>query len=821
MRARLLCLVLLLGCSSKPSNSVTLKSDAATVDLTLEPFGFTVKNAGGAALLTTLDGDDAYGSFAETVDTPTYITQIVPGWDGYQPKENGWSHGTNAKVLESTATSAKISLALAGGTLTSTFTVDGTRVHVSNQFELPAGTHYNKSSLGFSLPADEHFFGLGERYAEIDHRGFSIYSWSEEGALGGGEDAGPTPTNPYPNGPSMTYFPVPFFYSSKGYAVHLETTFRTETHFGSEKPDAWRIAANTNSFDFTVYVNADPKASLSQFTEDTGRPRVPAKWVWGPRRRVDNGETVPQLDGGLVWQLMRELKMPITTIDDTTHFLPASRQVGREAQLKVWVDTLHDAGYKVTAYNNPFVAENDPGGAADYAFGKDAGYFVTDPDGGPSLAFLISGAPLYVAMVDFTNPDATKWYESLLQRTVDLGYDGWMHDFGEYVPRNGRFANGKRGDEMHNLYPVLSATSAKNVLEKAHPDDNLFYVRGGYTGTQAVASTIWGGDPEATFDDTQGLPAMLRGGLNLGLVGVPYWGSDTSGFKCITDAPNDKEVFIRWTEMSAVSPIMEEENACSNPLMQKTKWKLFNDQETIDVYRAQASLHTRLQPYFQALAAESHLTGLPLMRHPFLTHPSEPEALKVQDTYFLGPAIYAAPVVHRGVTTRDAWLPPGARYIDLDDGTVYPGGAHAMIPAPLDKLPLLLVEGQMLPLLDQDVQTLGVATDGTVTADARADVLDVKIALAPGDHANLQLVEGAQLFAERTTQQLGNPGNLTGLADPSTLPSCNKCFYRDGLGTTFRVRMNGSPGNVDLKFNDLHVSSTSNRLIRWEIYELP
>jgi hypothetical protein len=97
----------------------------------------------------------------------------------------------------------------------------------------------------------------------------------------------------------------------------------------------------------------------------------------------------------------------------------------------------------------------------------------------------------------------------------------------------------------------------------------------------------------------------------------------------------------------------------------------------------------------------------------------------------------------------------------------------------------------------------------------------VKVALAPGDHANLQLVEGAQLFAERTTQPLGNPGNLTGLADPSSLPSCTKCFYRDGLGTTFRVRMNGTPGNNEVKFNDLHVSSTSNRLIRWEIYELP
>ncbi len=820
MRAFWLLAVALLGCGTKPVNTLTLKSTGASVELTLSPFSFTVKDPGGAALLTSLTGSDAYGSFAETLDAPSYVDQIVPGWDGYQPHEGAWVHGGKPTVLESSATSARLQFPLAGGTLTATFTVDGTRVHVSHQFTPDGSARYNKSTLGFALPSDEHFFGLGERYATVDHRGWSLYSWSEEGALGGGEDVPPSPTNPYPNGPSMTYFPVPFFLSNKGYAVHLETTFRTETHLGSERMDAWRIAANTTSLDFTAYVNADPKASLDQFTADTGRPQVPAPWVYGPRRRISIGDSV---DGGPEWQVMRQLKMPITTIDDSMHFLPANSELGREQQIRDWTGQLHTAGFKVCAYNNPFVAESDPGGAADYAVGKDAGYFVLDPDGGPSLVFLISGAPLYVAMVDFTNPAATQWYESLLWRTVDAGYDGWMHDFGEYVPRNGRFSNGKRGDELHNLYPVLSAKAAHDVLAAAHPNDYLFYVRGGYTGTAATVPAVWGGDPEATFDQTQGMPAMLRGGLNLGMVGVPVWGSDMTGFKCITNAPRDKEVFIRWLELGAVSPIMEEENACSNPLEQRTTWKLWNDQETIDAWTAMASLHTRLQPYFQTLALEANRSGLPMMRHPFLTHPHEPQAWAVEDTFFLGPALYAAPVVHRGITTRAAWLPPGAKYLDLADGTVYPGGATAMIPAPLDKLPLLLVNGQLLPLLDADVQTLGAATDGTVTAADRAGVLDVKVALAPGDHASLTLADGAQLFAERLAQPGGNPQQLTALADPSTLGSCQRCSFKDTLGSTPRVRLNGNPGDDDLTLDDLHVkvSGGASRLVRWEAFALP
>src|SRR5579883_3268375 len=115
---------------------------------------------------------------------------------------------------------------------------------------------------------------------------------------------------------------------------------------------------------------------------------------------------------------MRQQHIPLTGIDDSTHFLPASSQVGREAQLSAWTSQLHDAGIKVFAYNNPYVSATLTGGAADYAYGVDAGYFILSPDGGPSLAFLSSGGTQDVASVDFTNPAAFAWYQTLLQRAV-------------------------------------------------------------------------------------------------------------------------------------------------------------------------------------------------------------------------------------------------------------------------------------------------------------------------------------------------------------------------------------------------------------------
>src|SRR5262249_35210206 len=159
------------------------------------------------------------------------------------------------------------------------------------------------------------------------------------------------------------------------------------------------------------------------------------------------------------------------------------------------------------------------------------GFFALADDGSVAQTEFISGEFQTLAELDLTKPEAVAWFQDLLRRTLALGYDGWMHDFGEYTRRTWKFADGRRGDEVHNIFPVLSAKAAYDLLSKERPNDFLFFVRSGYTGTQQYVPAVWSGDPEATFDETQGLPAMLRGGINLGMVGVPLWTSDVTGFK--------------------------------------------------------------------------------------------------------------------------------------------------------------------------------------------------------------------------------------------------------------------------------------------------
>lgn len=817
--------VVLAGCSEK---QVVLRSAGAEVRVELEPFRLVVMDGSGRVALETLAaGEGAYGGPALTVDRYEEVPQLLPGWDGYQAHEEVWRHATHAQVMSSHGADATLALSGPNVDFMLKVAVEGSRVSVRLEKVGARAAEAEKSAISFRLPMDEHFFGLGERFASVDHRGLSLYAWAEEGGLGLGETAPRSAGNPAPNGPSMTYFPVPFFLSSRGYGLWAATEARSELHLGSEQPDAWRLAVNASGLALVIYLHDDPKMTLNDFTRDTGRPLLPALWVFGPRRRVSLGQTV----GGVEeWRLLRERHVPTTVLDDSVHLLPQRSELGHEAELRRWTTQMHAEGFKVTAYNNPYISESLRTGRADYEEGSARGFFAREPSGQPALTVLISGELQNVASVDFTNAAAVAWYQGLLRRTLDLGYDGWMHDFGEYVGRRWLFSDRRRGDVVHSVYPVLSAKAAHDLLTSTRGDDFLIYVRAGYVGTQQYTPEVWGGDPEASFDETQGLPAALRGGLNLALSGVPYWGSDISGFKCITDAPRDKEVYLRWAEVGAVSPSMHDENACSNPLGHREKWTLFSDDETTAVYAKMARLHTRLALYLRTLAVEAHETGLPLMRHPFLVAPKSPAAWAVEDAFFLGPALYAAPVVRRDQRVREVFLPPGG-YVDLDDFTLYRGGQSSdriRIPAPLDKLPLLLVENQILPLLDAAIETLVPTANPAVRSLADLeDRLDAIVALGPGGKAQIELFDGTRLTAERTAAAGSSSDQLREVA-PAELRDCELCFSRTSTGAhpqLERVRISTRLELAsEIRLGDLHLSATHERRarrVRWDVLRLP
>ena len=339
----------LLSCSHA-EGPFSLATDQLFARVSLAPFSLVVKDATGKALLATLPESTApgpYGAPGGTFDLPSFVGQALAGWDGYQAHEGAWLRSGTAQVLARTATSARLQLGQGDSVIILSLELAGARLDLHLEAQ---GTSRNKTGLSFSLPDDEHFFGLGERFASLDHRGRSLYSWAEEGGLGQGEQVAAGPGNPYPNGPSMTWFPVPFFLSSRGYGLRLATTSRIELHLGSERPDAWRVAVSAPCFALTLWAHEDPLQTLSDYTQETGRPRIPVPWAFGPRRTVG---LFQQAQGTDEWRALRRAHVPTTALDDNVHFLPARSERGREAELTAWTTQLHASGFKVLGYYAP------------------------------------------------------------------------------------------------------------------------------------------------------------------------------------------------------------------------------------------------------------------------------------------------------------------------------------------------------------------------------------------------------------------------------------------------------------------------------------
>jgi alpha-glucosidase (family GH31 glycosyl hydrolase) len=526
-------------------------------------------------------------------------------------------------------------------------------------------------------------------------------------------------------------------------------------------------------------------------------------------------------------QALRDAKVPTTMVDDTTHFLPIASEAGQEAAIAQYTAFVHGLGYKAIAYYNPYVSVSNPAVADVVDYGRAHGYFVLLDDKTELDTVVISAGSQLVATIDLTNPDAVAWYGTLLQRALDLGYDGWMLDFGEYVPQRAVMADGRTGWEAHNAFPLVYDTAVFDYLTQVRGDDFMFFARAGYAGIQAVAPVIWSGDPAASFDDEKGLPAQVRAGINAGLSGVPFWGSDISGYSCLNDPPPDKEVYLRWAAFGALSSDMHDENACAGkPAGAPPKWTLWDDAETTQVYGDYARLHTRLFPYLYAAAQEATLTGLPIIRHPLLMHPTEAAATAVELEYYFGSSLYVAPVVRRGATSRTFWLPPGT-WVDWWTLAPVAGGTMVTRDAPIDTIPLYLRSGGIVAMLDPSVETLAPSGGSNVVGLADvAGIFDVRAALDPATGTGrAELVDGTLFDMSLGSGAVALPASVPAAADEASLATCNPCGLVEPMaGGATRVRIS-SAGMNDAVFQagalTLHHHALGPVHVRWDVVITP
>ena len=250
--------------------------------------------------------------------------------------------------------------------------------------------------------------------------------------------------------------------------------------------------------------------------------------------------------------------------------------------------------------------------------------------------------------------------------------------------------------------------------------------RSAWAGSQRYGAAVWSGDVDTTF---AALRAQVPAGLNIGLAGIPWWTTDTGGFKGgDPDDPAYRELLIRWAQFSVFCPIFRFHGVRASPQLpgefedladlatsvgaEGEPWKAFRlgeftggpnevwafGEETDAVLADLLRLRERLRPTIEGLMREASDRGIPPMRPLFLEFPDDPAAWDVADEFLLGPSILVAPVLDAGARERVVYLPAGARWRDGWTAVPLEGGRRYRVAAPLDRVPVFLRGDAEVPL---------------------------------------------------------------------------------------------------------------------------
>ncbi len=522
------------------------------------------------------------------------------------------------------------------------------------------------TALAFESLPDEHYYGLGERFDRLDQRGHLLELWVTNGASG-----------------TETYKPVPFVLSSRGYGLALDTSCRVFCQLAHPSvPATATFTVEAAQLGATLLPGPTPAATLERYTRRVGRPPVPPEWVFLPWKsrdwRVENQHTASEdIDLQRELDLACGVKLIDATWESDSHSLAFDRTKYPEpAEL---TRRAREAGVELVLWLSPSMTA---GGAA-YREAAARGLLIRNQRGEPYLHPLGNEPSWQGSAIDFTQPAAVTWWQAGLRRLLELGIRGFKTDFGEQVPVDAVFADGRTGRELHNLYPVLYNRATWEVVREF---DGVLLARSAWAGSQSMPG-VWAGDQSSDFSPWNGLATAIVAGQSAGLSGFPIWGSDVGGY---FGTPSD-EVFTRWAQFGAFSPIME-----VHGLGVREPW-LFSP-ATLATYRRFANLHARLAPYSRAAALQAELQGLPIMRAMALAFPTDAAAHdpQWQYQYLYGPDLLVAPVYWWG-ETRQVYLPEGV-WIDYFSGRRLTGPLRQRVPAPLDTIPVYVRAGAALPV---------------------------------------------------------------------------------------------------------------------------
>lgn len=549
---------------------------------------------------------------------------------------------------------------------------------------LGVGWEGNEVRCWKSLAPGERFFGLGEKTGDVNKRGREWVMWNSD--IPG-----------YNHETDPIYQSIPFYiglHQNKAYGVFLNNSYRSVFNMGAGNRRYASFAADGGRLDYFFIFGPQISRVVSTYTELTGRITLPP--LWGLGYQQCRWSYFPEAEVLSLARTFREKQIPADVIYLDIHYMDGYRvftwDKTRFPDPAGMLRKLREMGFKVVTIIDPGVKADTNYAVAQEGLGGN--HFISYPDGEVYVGEVWPG-PSYFP--DFSTPETRRWWGQKLAGLLDTGVAGFWNDMNEpavwgrafpleaVMDDGGRYSSQKK---MHNLYGFLMSQAAYEAFRAHRPNRRPFLVtRAGFAGEQRFTA-VWTGDNVASEEH---LELGIRMMLGLGLSGVPFVGMDVGGF-IGTPSP---ELFARWVQVGAFSPFFRAHTHYNS--RDQEPWSF--GEEVEEVSRKFISLRYRLLPYLYTLMWEAAESGSPALRPMFWYFQEDPMVYDhaYQQQFFFGEKLLIAPVTREREYLKKVYLPEG-KWLDMNTETVYQGPGAFVVEAPLERVPMFLREGGILPM---------------------------------------------------------------------------------------------------------------------------
>ncbi|MEM8876010.1 MAG: TIM-barrel domain-containing protein [Planctomycetota bacterium] len=531
----------------------------------------------------------------------------------------------------------------------------------------------------FSIHAgpQEHFVGTGERFARMDLAG-STFSLINDDGLG-------------VNSP-RTYKNIPFYLSSAGYGLMVHTSAMMRLSLAGVSTRAAQGVLPDPVLDL-FFIAGSPEEILYELRRLTGFPADVPRWsygVWMSRMTYFSDEEIT----GIAHRL-REERLPCDVLHVDTGWFAKDWVCEWEFSAERFSDPagfmkrMDDLGFRITLWQTPNIGQ----GNRLLEEAKENGY-LAPRDSAETQSGSDFSSQHFDGVIDFTNPEAVAWYQSLLKRLFDLGAAAIKTDFGENVDPAARY-HGLPARLLRNRYALLYQQAAFEATARA-TSEPIIWARAGWLGSQRYP-VHWGGDCACTWD---GMAASLRGGLHLGLSGFAFWSHDVPGFHGLPDFMNSwptDDLYVRWTQFGVFTSHLRYHGTSPR--------EPYDYPAVLDLVRRWWRLRYALIPYLEREGTRAIQTGFPVLRAMMLHHPDDPLCWHIDDQFFCGSDLLVAPVMN-GTGQRRVYLPDGA-WVDFWTGEFHEGPGWLDTNHPLDTCPVFARPYAEIPFYPEAIEHTG------------------------------------------------------------------------------------------------------------------